>query len=246
VGRLVTTLNKADRDALIRVVKDRAKLAEKDVAARARVLLAEVLDLMAAEFAANDALWSDQLLLAEEGVRLLNAQIRQRCSEVGTPARFAPDVTVHWHSRSSEFSERERRNELKALAEARIAALVDTAKVEVQRQSSDLAEKLIIDGLDSEAARRFVEALPTIEQLMPPLSLDELGVKRWQPDEDAAARLATPSTPADRKRRRILQAIERTPGASNQAIAQIAGCDPKTVAKLRGGTDKDEEDDTDL
>jgi hypothetical protein len=68
VGRLVTTLNKADRDALFRVVKDRAKLAEKDVAARARVLLAEVLDLMAAEFAANDALWSDQLLLAEEGV----------------------------------------------------------------------------------------------------------------------------------------------------------------------------------
>ena len=72
----MTTLNKADRDALIRVVKDRAKLAEKDVAARARVLLAEVLDLMAAEFAANDALWSDQLLLAEEGVRQLNAQIR--------------------------------------------------------------------------------------------------------------------------------------------------------------------------
>jgi hypothetical protein len=86
VRRLVTTLNKADRDALIRVVKDRAKLAEKDVAARARVLLAEVLDLMAAEFAANDALWSDQLLLAEEGVRQLNAQIRQRCSEVGIPA----------------------------------------------------------------------------------------------------------------------------------------------------------------
>jgi hypothetical protein len=81
---------------------------------------------------------------------------------------------------------------------------------------------------------------------MPPLSLDGLGVKRWQPDEDAAARLATPSTPADRKRRRILQAIERIPGASNRAIAQIAGCDPKTVAKLRGGTDTDEEDDTDL
>jgi hypothetical protein len=33
--------------------RDRAKLAQKDVAARARVLLAEVLDLMAAEFAAG-------------------------------------------------------------------------------------------------------------------------------------------------------------------------------------------------
>jgi DNA-binding Lrp family transcriptional regulator len=58
--------------------------------------------------------------------------------------------------------------------------------------------------------------------------------------------LATPSTPADRKRRRILQVIERTPGASNRAIAQIAGCDPKTVAKLRGGADKDKEDEPDL
>ena len=70
----MTELIKADREALIRVVKDRAKLAERDAHTRAKVLLAEVHDLMTAEFAANDALWND-LLLAQEAVAKLNAQI---------------------------------------------------------------------------------------------------------------------------------------------------------------------------
>ena len=75
--------------------------------------------------------------------------------------------------------------------------------------------------------------MPTVEQLMPPLSLEDIGVIRWQPPEDAAAQLTTPLTPADRRRRRVLRAIEADPGASDRKIAAIAGCDHKTVARCR-------------
>ena len=79
--------------------------------------------------------------------------------------------------------------------------------------------------------------MPTVADLMPALSLEDLGVKHWQPPEDIAAQLTTPMTPAQRRKRQILRAIEANPGASDRTIAQIAGCDHKTVAThRRGGT----------
>ena len=68
---------------------------------------------------------------------------------------------------------------------------------------------------------------------MPALGIEDLGVKRWQTPEDAAAQLLTPLTPTDRKRRQILRAIEANPSASNRRIAELAGCDHKTVAAYR-------------
>ena len=70
---------------------------------------------------------------------------------------------------------------------------------------------------------------------MPSLSIEDLGVVRWQPPEDAATQLTTPLTPADRRRRRILRAIEANPTASDRKIAEITGVDHKTVAAHRLG-----------
>ena len=64
---------------------------------------------------------------------------------------------------------------------------------------------------------------------MPPLSLEDLGVVRWQPPEDAATQLTTPLTPADRRRRQIRRAIETTPDASDRKVAEIPGCDHEAV-----------------
>ena len=44
--------------------------------------------------------------------------------------------------------------------------------------------------------------MPTVADLMPALSLQDLGVTRWQPPEDIAAQLTTPMTPAQRRQRR--------------------------------------------
>ena len=68
---------------------------------------------------------------------------------------------------------------------------------------------------------------------MPPLSLEDLGVVRWQPPEDAATSLTTPLTPADRRRRQIRRAIETTPDASDRKVAEIPGCDHEAVTAYR-------------
>jgi hypothetical protein len=93
--------------------------------------------------------------------------------------------------------------------------------------------QLLLGGLESREVRQFLAAIPTVEQLMPPLSLDDLGVTRWQPPEDAAAQLTTPMSATDRRRRQIRRPIQSKPDASDRRIAEIAGCHDETIASYR-------------
>ena len=175
----------------------------------------------------------------------------------GVPSEHAPQLQRMWWSRSPQFADRERRSELEKLAKTRVAAMTKMAKTEIQNATLKIEEELVLGGLESDEAKAVVTQLPTAENLMPSLSLDDLGVRCWQPDEDAAYQLAAPRTTADRKRRRVLRAIENNPGASDRKIAEIAGVDHKTVAAHRrddsgelpalGGESptQGEEDDTD-
>jgi hypothetical protein len=226
-------ITKADRDALIRIAKLRAKQAEREAETREKVLIAEVHDQLTAEFEANDRLWADAVTVASEAVGKANAHIRAQCAAMGIPPQHAPQVTIQWMTRSPSYSDRSRRTELYKLAETRLAALTKQAKTMIQGAVLKVETELLTGGLESGQARAILESMPTVETLMPSLSIEDLGVVHWQPPEDAATQLTTPLTPAQRKARKIRRAIVANPGASNRATAQIAGCDHKTVAAYR-------------
>jgi hypothetical protein len=226
-------MTKTEREQLIRLARLRAKQAKTEAVQREKVLLAEVEDLMTAEFQARDELWAEATAIAEEAASKANALIVARCLDLGIPAKHAPRVEVGWSRRSSSFSDPDRRGELRKLAQTKLTALTSTAKTMIDGRLLETETALITGGLESAEAREFLSAMPTAEQLMPPLGLDDLGVVHWQPPTDAAAALLTPSTPADRRRRIILRAIEANPDASDRKIAEIAGCDHKTVGALR-------------
>jgi DNA-binding CsgD family transcriptional regulator len=230
-------MTKGDRDSLIRIVKARARQAEREVDARKAILIAEVFNEATAEYEARDALWADAVAIAEECAAKANAQIQARCADLGIPSRHAPGVTLGWRPRGSEFIDSRHRAELLKLAEKRADGLAKDAKAALHHAALDYEERLIIGGLASDEAKALADALPTVEQLMPKIGLQDIGVKRWQPPEDAAAQLTTPLTPAQRRQRQILRAIEANPGASDRAIAQILDCDHKTVAKYRRDSD---------
>jgi hypothetical protein len=230
------TLTEADRNKLIRIAKARAKQAERDAETREQVLRVEVVDLMNAEFEAQDKLWDEAVAIANETAVKTNEQICARCSELGIPGQYAPMVEMAFHRRSPELSGAIRRGELRELAEERLKALTKTAKTKINRAALDIEEQLIIGGLETDAARAVISEMPAVEALMPALGLEDLGVARWQPDEDAAAQLMTPMTTAQRRARQIRRAIEANPGASDRKVAEIAGVDHKTVgAHRRGG-----------
>jgi len=92
-------MTKGDRDSLIRIVKARARQAEREVDARKAILIAEVFNEATAEYEARDALWADAVAIAEECAAKANAQIQARCADLGIPSRHAPGVTLGWRPR---------------------------------------------------------------------------------------------------------------------------------------------------
>lgn len=226
-------MTRSDRDDLIGLARKRAKLAKDRAAEREKILIAETEDLMTAAFAAEDALWAEAVAIAEKAARAANERIAEACALLGIPPEHAPGLELRWRSRSSAFSDRERRAELRRLAHSRLTALTAAAKTRIDEQLLEVETALVAGGLASGQAREVLARLPTADELMPVLSLDDLGVKTWQPPEGAAAALLTPSTPADRRRRKMLRAIEQHPGASDREIGRLAGVDGKTVAAYR-------------
>jgi hypothetical protein len=228
-------MTRAERDQLSKLARMRAKQAEREAEAREKILLAEVQDQLTAEFDAHDALWAQAVVIAEEAAAKANAHIAAVCSDLGIPPKEAPRIGLTWQSRGPSYTDKERRAELRKLAATRLTALTKTAKAAIGDRLLEVETELIAGELQSGEAKAFLEAMPAVEQLMPALSIEDLGVVRWQPPEDAAAQLTTPRSPArpEKRHRRILRAIEANPGASDRKVAELAGVDHKTVAAHR-------------
>jgi hypothetical protein len=68
------------------------------------------------------------------------------------------------------------------MAETRIAAIEAKARVEIELSCLDAQTKIAVAGLTSDAARLFLEKLPSIKELMPALSFAEVpGPSRRSP-----------------------------------------------------------------
>ena len=158
-------MTNADRQSLIRIAKGRAKQAVREAEMREKIVLAEVLDLMTAEYAARDELWADAVAIAEEAAAKANTQIQLRCAELGIPPKHAPQLELSWRSRGAEFANRERRAELRKLAEAKAAAITKTAKTAIQSSALDIEERLILGGLQTDEARDVIASMPTVERI---------------------------------------------------------------------------------
>ena len=78
-----------------------------------------------------------------------------------------------WYRRG-ENAASQRRTELRRVAKTEIDALEARAKTEIERVSVEQQTALISDGLTSEAAQAFLEQMPTAENLMPVLDMEQI------------------------------------------------------------------------
>jgi len=164
---------KTERDELAKVVRLRARVAKADVDQRQAQLLADVEGRLAASFDAHDEVWADLTMLADEGIRKLDDELARRCDELGVSLEFRPFLRVQWYGRGAN-AEQARRAELRKVAERQLEASGRKAKLEVDKRTAELLTALHTDGIDSEKARNFLAAMPSIEQLMPKIQIPEL------------------------------------------------------------------------
>ena len=171
-------LTKSERVELAQLVRRREKLAKSEVDSVAAERLAQFEQDAASSYQANDdAVWREQKRIVDEVVRKANAEIEKRNQELGIPDWTAPGIAAGWYGRGQNAT-KERVEELRRVAKTRIAADAKRAKHEVERVSVEIQTQLVADGLETEAAHRFLATMPTAQQLMPAVTVAEIEAER--------------------------------------------------------------------
>src|SRR6266511_1243940 len=167
-------MTRRDRDDLLKLAKLRERIAKDEAKQRAAELLATAHQQIARTYSpSDDETWKVLDDAAEALVAEADAKVASRCRELGIPERFRPSLDVRWYGRG-ENAMKDRRAELKAVAQTRCAALEKKAIADIGRNSAAVQERLMIGGLETAAARAEVDAMPTAAQLMPPLDVASL------------------------------------------------------------------------
>ena len=170
----MTAMTKHEREDLQRLVRQREKVLKSAAKQRSAELIADFENQMGQEFSFDqDEVWERATKIAQAALAKANEQIAARCHEIGIPKRFAPGLDLSWYGRD-ENATKQRRDELRKMAETRVEAIERKAVTEIELSCLAAQEQIALSGLTTEAARQFVEALPKIEALMPRLTFAEV------------------------------------------------------------------------
>jgi hypothetical protein len=186
----------AERQELSKVVRFNAKVAKADVEAHGKQLLADAEAKLAAIYEAEDAAWADITATVRRHVAEADAAIAALAAERGIPKKFRPSIGWYFLGRG-ENSDKDRRAELRKVAQTEVAARVKRAQVEIDRWAAQQLTKIAQAGLTTEEARAFLKAMPTPKELLPPLDALELaGGERVQLEARVPAPPAGAGTPS--------------------------------------------------
>jgi hypothetical protein len=166
-----TPMTKAEREDLAKLIRNREKVMKTAAAQRSAQLLAEFEQQMASVYSYDqDEIWKQATALAKAAVDEASQQITARCEELGIPARFAPCLKLEWRGRD-ENAVRERRDELRAVAKSRIAAIEKETCTKIEMHCLDAQAQVLAHGLTTASAIAFFDQLPKVEMMMPALEL---------------------------------------------------------------------------
>ena len=163
-----------ERSEMQQLLRQRERVLRSAAKQRSAELLADFENQLGQQFSFDqDEVWAAAVTACEVEIRKATKLISDRCVKLGIPAQFAPSVNVSWYSRGAN-STKERRAELRRMAETRIAAIEQAAVVEIGKATVSGQLAIASSGIVSDAAKAFVDSLPPIEALMPILSFSEI------------------------------------------------------------------------
>lgn len=172
-------ISKTERGELQRLVRQRFKVLRADIAQRETELLAELEDRLNTRFAADEKGWADVGFAIQQAVdeasRKANDLVREY---VGREAWPHDARIVYFHGtvaiRQEIAKTQPDRSVLRRTGQAHITATIKAACLELDRQEVDLLTRLATTALESDDAREFLGAIPTVSALVPASRLLEL------------------------------------------------------------------------
>lgn len=170
----MATMTRGERAELGSLIRKRERVMKSQAEERSALLLAEFDAASAKIFHYDDdPVWQAAMKEAEAAVELAVISIAARCKDRGIPEEFAPGIQISWYGRGHNAVST-RRAELRRAAKSRIEAVEKEALTKIERLSLQAQTEVVASGLDSEGARKFLEAMPSMEVLMPPVNVEEI------------------------------------------------------------------------
>jgi hypothetical protein len=173
-------ITKAERGELRSIVRQQFKVLRTEVDQRQRELIADVETQLTDRYAVEDHAWSDAAHLAHEAVLEANRKINDAFRDL-TGERHVEQMYVQGRLPAKPS---EARFNLRREAHARINATVQGAIYKLQRQEADLLRTLAVEALESDEARQFLSAIPTVGELVPATRLAEIEAAVSLPDPE--------------------------------------------------------------
>ena len=165
---------RAECEDVLRIARLREKVAKSEARRRSSELKADFEAKLAASYSFDQsAVWAEAKRQAELVAKEMDERIAQECEKLSIPQKFRPGISVCWYGRGENAS-RERRVELRKVADTRIAALEKRAFEEIERHNLDFQTKVLVVGLASPEAQQLLAQMPTAEMLMPPISMQDV------------------------------------------------------------------------
>ncbi|PRD40671.1 hypothetical protein C5748_25745 [Phyllobacterium phragmitis] len=171
---MTEAMTRADRETLIKIARQRERVAKSAAKERAAILAADFEKQLDRRYSYDEnEIWERATLVATKAVELAQKEVAYECERLGIPRQFAPMLSMGWHARGRNESKAERA-EMRRVAMKQIEAVEKSARTAIERQSVETQEKIMVGGLTTDQARLFLESMPTPEALMPVLTLDRV------------------------------------------------------------------------
>ncbi|MEF2551332.1 hypothetical protein VQ042_08130 [Aurantimonas sp. A2-1-M11] len=171
---MTDTMTRADRETLIKIARQRERVAKSEVKERAAHLLSEFETQMDRLYSFDEnEVWLEAVDAANAKVKEAQEAIAAECERLGIPRDFAPSLQCGWYGRRRNAA-KDQRIEMRRVATRQIEAAEKTARAAIERRSVEIQEKIMVGGLTTDNARTFLESMPSADALMPALTVDDV------------------------------------------------------------------------
>jgi hypothetical protein len=172
-------LTVTERSQLLKFARLRAKTAKARVKERSARLLADFeVTLKTVHTPDDDEVIRRITTEARNFVSEADKQLAARYRELGIPDGFRGAVSLNWRAQGYELDYK--LSELRKAASVKIQAMERGANANIDAGLLEIEERLVAPTLTSSAATEALSSLPTVEDLLPSISFQDLASgDRW-------------------------------------------------------------------
>lgn len=172
-------MNATERRELRTLVRQRMKVLHADVDQRRIELIAEVDKRIHDRYADQDKLVADLNYRLSQIADQAFKDMRELIEPVAQQYRLVQTKSMVYPTIGCDRSDRA---DLRRAMISGIEAQVGQAHRDLDRKEADLLQQLMLDSIESTAARAFMSAIPTVAQLVPEARLAEIEASFTPPD----------------------------------------------------------------